>query len=408
MKRTVYFFAAGMSAVLMAACQKTAEPYIEVGKENYEVTNAYTELNIPVKCNVESRAEVRYDGEETDWIFLLPSVLDGDGVYSLWIDEYANVLEDRTATLVFTAGTVEKEVGIIQLSKNSIGISPMVLASTASSGSYPVEISCRREWSIVPEKDTEGWLSLDKTSGEGVSTVNVTLSALQGDSEVKTGHLKFTSGDLEVEMTVQHGYAQEIDGLIWSKANVDEPGMFGESPDTRGKLYQYDSKTAWPNSSPETSGCPDGMRVGQFDSGVSDWSAENDPCPAGWRVPSIEEIRQLAGDSADKKFYWLEPAVSGFDVPGIIIGIPADEAATATADNMKGAIFLPQTGSRNKDTGNQDNWWSASMTSRTRPGQNWDRYVFWADYSQSFDYNGFDGNAAAYPVRCVADKPDGQ
>ena len=224
MKRTVYFFAAGMSAVLMAACQKTAEPYIEVGKENYEVTNAYTELNIPVKCNVESRAEVRYDGEETDWIFLLPSVLDGDGVYSLWIDEYANVLEDRTATLVITAGTVEKEVGIIQLSKNSIGISPMVLASTASSGSYPVEISCRREWSIVPEKDTEGWLSLDKTSGEGVSTVNVTLSALQGDSEVKTGHLKFTSGDLEVEMTVQHLTGKECIELVRERRGAPEGG----------------------------------------------------------------------------------------------------------------------------------------------------------------------------------------
>ena len=397
---------AAMLAFFAAACQKPSL-YIDVEQDVYEVTAAYTELNIPVSCNTNSTASIRYDGVASGWILLLPSLLDGNGVYSLWIDENPDEIAGRSATLVINAGSVVREVKIVQGQMTTLAVSPDFIATTVSEGTYQVKVTSSGKWTVTPDEDAEDWLSIDQTSGEGDAVLNFRFSKL-ADSDVRTAKVRIATDIKEAEITIQHGYAQEIGGIVWAKANVGEPGFFVSAPDDPGMLYQYDSKTAWPNSSPETSGCPDGMRVGQFDSGVSDWSAENDPCPAGWRVPSIEEIRQLAGDSADKKFYWLEPAVSGFDVPGIIIGIPADEAATATADNMKGAIFLPQTGSRNKDTGNQDNWWSASMTSRTRPGQNWDRYVFWADYSQSFDYNGFDGNAAAYPVRCVADKPDGQ
>lgn len=400
----IYILAVLSATMSAMSCQKTVVPEISSEKDRYEVTSAYTELNIPVKCNVGSQAKIEYEGETAGWIFLLPSVLKGDGVYSLWIEEYTDVLEDRSATLVITAGTAEKRIQIVQLSKNSIGISPVNVATTEASGTYKIEVSCRRDWSVSVNDDAKDWCSLDKAAGTGVSTINLTVTELQNTEDMRTGHITFTSGDLEVVLTVQHGYAQKIGDIVWAKANVDNPGYFGVTPDTRGKLYQYDSRTAWPNSSPNTSGCPDGMRVGQFETSATDWSAENDPCPEGWRVPSIDEIKQLAGDAQSRKFCWLEPEASGFEVPGAVIGIDAAEAATATANNMKGAIFLPQTGSRNKDTGNQDNWWSASITSRTRPGQNWDRFVFWVDYSNSFSYDGFDGNAAAYPVRCVADR----
>lgn len=386
---------------VLVSCQKSEIISISVEQYEYEVTDAYTELNIPVKCSVASKASIEYEGDEDGWIFLLPSVLNGNGVYSLWIDAYDNVLEDREAKLLITAGTETTEVLVRQLSKASIGLSPMNLVPVESSGTYPVNVTCKREWSASVDEDAASWCSIDKTSGNGPGVINVTLSDL-GNKGPLTGHITFISGTLEIKLTVQHGYAQNINGVIWSKANVDNPGYFGETPDTRGLLYQYDSKIGWPNSSPETSGCPDGMRVGQYDSGVSDWSVDNDPCPEGWRVPSIEEIRALIGDAQDRRFIWHEPESSGFSIPGAIAGISAEEASSATEEDMKGGIFIPQTGCRNKDTGNQDNWWSACMTSRTRPGQNWDRYVCWMDYQNNFDYNGFDGNAAAYPVRCVA------
>lgn len=400
-----HFYDIVLTALLITtmSCQKTAAPYISVGQDTYEVQSESVELNIPVKCNVSSSASIEYEGEESGWIFLLPSVLYGDGVYSLWIDEYNDVLEDRSAILKITAGSESKEVRVVQFSRNSIGISPMNLATKTASGTFPVEVACSKSWTVSLDKDCSGWLAVDKTQGEGVGTVNVSVEALQNDSETKTGHITFTSGDLSVQMVVQHGYAQQIGNLVWAKANVGEPGMFASSPDDVGMLYQYNSRVAWPNSYPETSPCPEGMVVGQTDNGYTDWSRENDPCPEGWRIPSIEEIRTLVGLQDDKKFYWLASETSGFKIPGVVAGIDDVDAATATSVDMKGGIFIPQSGNRDRDTGEQLNTWSATMTSRTRPGQNWDMYILWIDSSDSFSADAINGNLSAYPVRCVAE-----
>jgi hypothetical protein len=93
---------------------------------------------------------------------------------------------------------------------------------------------------------------------------------------------------------------------------------------------------------------------------------------------------------------------AGFACAGAVVGIPASQAALATKSNMQGGIFLPQAGFRDRDTGRQNNWWDASITSISQPGQSWDRTVFWINYNQdSGSYS--TGNAAAYPVRCVRD-----
>ena len=109
MKNKTYYIISALLAVFGTSCQKTEEPYIDVPKNEYEVEAVYTELNIPVKCNTDSRASIRYEGTESGWIQLLPSLLDGNGVYSLWISENPDDEAARTATLVITAGSDSAE-----------------------------------------------------------------------------------------------------------------------------------------------------------------------------------------------------------------------------------------------------------------------------------------------------------
>lgn len=112
----------------------------------------------------------------------------------------------------------------------------------------------------------------------------------------------------------------------------------------------------------------------------------------------------MTGNSGNPYFIWAEPTNSHFLVPGAIVGIPREEAALANKDNMRGAIFWPQSGFRDRDSGAQIIWWPANITSITRPGQTWDRYICWIGADNSISNNEFAGNAAAYPVRCVANK----
>ncbi|MDX9883124.1 MAG: hypothetical protein RBS73_13760 [Prolixibacteraceae bacterium] len=194
----------------------------------------------------------------------------------------------------------------------------------------------------------------------------------------------------------------EINGLLWAKCDVGEPGKFTSSPDVRGLLYQYDSRIGYPNSSPNVDeNVPAGYKTGWFELGPT-WTPENSPCPPGWRIPTADEIKALIGDNNNKKFAWVTPEQSGFAVPGVIVGIPAAEAALATKNNMRGGIFWPQSGFRD-NFGKQTVWWPANITSITRPSQNWDRVTFWIDEGNTMGWNDYTPNAAALPVRCVAD-----
>ena len=84
----------------------------------------------------------------------------------------------------------------------------------------------------------------------------------------------------------------EINGIVWATRNVDMPGTFAEASHRFGMLYQWNRRTAWPIVFVNT-----GKREGWDDSlpERSEWYAENDPCPEGWRVPTEEELKSLIG-----------------------------------------------------------------------------------------------------------------
>ena len=119
-----------------------------------------------------------------------------------------------------------------------------------------------------------------------------------------------------------------IDGepIRWATRNVNTPGTFAPYPHSAGRLFQWGTFNGevhhWDNT---TSGVPEGFSTSR--NRVA-WTRANDPCPAGWRVPTAEELFALRNVGYSN---WIE--LGG--VSGRFFG---------TEQNH---IFLPASGWRN-------------------------------------------------------------
>ena len=85
-----------------------------------------------------------------------------------------------------------------------------------------------------------------------------------------------------------------IGGIKWATRNVDKPGTFTANPEDPGMFYQWNSKVGWKYSAPLTPS--DGTSTWKSDwngNGAASWEKSNDPCPAGWRMPSQGELNAL-------------------------------------------------------------------------------------------------------------------
>jgi len=100
------------------------------------------------------------------------------------------------------------------------------------------------------------------------------------------GSLISCSKDNEPDMASSGETGVVIDGICWATRNVDAPGTFASSPESPGMFYQWNRKKGWPSTG-EVSGWDSSLPSG------SSWEKSNDPCPVGWRVPTIDELGTL-------------------------------------------------------------------------------------------------------------------
>jgi hypothetical protein len=115
-----------------------------------------------------------------------------------------------------------------------------------------------------------------------------------------------------------------INGVKWATRNVDMPGTFAETPESFGKLYQWNRNVAW-DTADET---PEGWDDSSIPEG-NEWVAANDPSPAGWRVPTAAENKKLL-DASKVTYEWITQN-------GVKGGKFTDKVTGAS-------IFLPATG----------------------------------------------------------------
>jgi uncharacterized protein (TIGR02145 family) len=93
-----------------------------------------------------------------------------------------------------------------------------------------------------------------------------------------------------------------INGVWWAARNVNAPGEFADHPEEMGMFYQWGKNVGWSATGAPVSSTGsetwDGSVVLE---GV--WDAEQDPCPEGWHVPSIDDFNAL-GDAGKVSRKW--------------------------------------------------------------------------------------------------------
>ena len=166
--------------------------------------------------------------------------------------------------------------------------------------------------------------------------------------------------------------------IRWATRNVNTPGTFAPYSHSTGMLFQWNRRTAWNTTDAQVENWNATPAEGNT------WERTNDPCPQGWRVPTIEELTILHGVGYSD--FTQQNGVNGYFL--------------GTAPNR---IFLPAPGGRCGKTGVLV---SVGVTGGYWSSTKWEHDDTWARNfnfcSNSFGMGtGWRGNGSS--VRCVAE-----
>ena len=169
---------------------------------------------------------------------------------------------------------------------------------------------------------------------KGAAAGTATITAQVGD---KTADCAVTV----VDPTYDAGVV--IGGKKWATRNVGAPGKFATAPQDPGMFYQWNRNIGWSSSNPLVNSNGSYVWDSTYPTGTS-WTSANNPCPAGWRVPTINELRNLVNAG----YYWTNAPTNG-----LIFGSGSN------------TIFLPAAGDRDpngalSDVGSWGYYWSST------------------------------------------------
>ncbi len=175
----------------------------------------------------------------------------------------------------------------------------------------------------------------------------------------------------------------KINGVVWATRNVGEPGKFVDKPEDAGMFYQWGKNVGWSSTDPLVSSSGDTTWDGSTVSG-NVWASFNDPCPKGWRVPTLGEFTSLLNGNE---------VISVWEKHGEVNGRAFFDA------NTEKSVFLPASGYR------YDN---GSLSGVDSSGNYWSSTVNYSGYADYLNFGSGEANtnndyrAYGHSVRCVA------
>lgn len=207
--------------------------------------------------------------------------------------------------------------------------------------------------------------------------------------------MQIQSGTLT--LNIQITQSREIPNLEWATRNIGGFRTFVTNIQDFGGFFQWDRTTSFPADGNQ--GTPAGWN--SVLSATLNWPASNDPCPAGWRLPTNEDwavfrtmfpamsLRPTGSLASPGNGIWFAPTQA--------------QADAATFASPGPAIFLPSSGWRNN-------------TGQHAFGNNTAEFGFyWASNRTTTGFRVFQlgsgtgiiyavSNTSAYSVRCVRDR----
>ncbi len=172
-----------------------------------------------------------------------------------------------------------------------------------------------------------------------------------------------------------------INGVKWATRNVSGPGRFANKPEYAGMFYQWNNKTGWAATGDVTD-WNNNASVGNV------WEKVNDPSPAGWRVPTLDEIKSLLDSDNVSNEWVIENGING---------------RRFVDKNTGNSIFMPAVGYRDYSIGKLNNatfsgrYWCSKQSERST--------AYFLDFdSYGVECTGYYYRTNAFSIRCVAEE----
>jgi uncharacterized protein (TIGR02145 family) len=178
-----------------------------------------------------------------------------------------------------------------------------------------------------------------------------------------------------------------INGVKWATRNLDVPKTFAATPEAAGKFYQWNRAKAWADTgryAQALAATDDITGWTRFDHDGDSWTV--DISPAGWRLPTKEEIETLFDKTKVTHKKTTQNGVNGRLFTDIASG---------------NTLFLPAAGFRYYFDGTLDSagydgyYWSSSTTSNGIG-----TYILHLDLDSTYFPNSY--RTYGLSVRCVA------